>query len=80
MQNLGMLALENGKAVSAKGGRWKVSSYMKDSIAHSIGAVPGQVQQIMNSFKMTQQKLNDVKMILRCEDHLHQAMQFKYAW
>ncbi len=80
MQNLGILALENGKAVSAKGENRKVSSYKKDSIAHSIGAVPGQMQQIMNSFEMTQQKLNDEKMILRCEDWLHQAMQLKYAW
>ncbi len=44
MQNLGFFALENGKAVSAKGGNRKVSSYKKDSTAHSIGAVPGQVQ------------------------------------
>jgi hypothetical protein len=80
MQNLGIFAVENGKAVSAKGGGWKVSSYKKDSIAHSIGAVPGQGHQIMNSFEMTQQKLNNEKMILRCEDHLRQAMQLKNAW
>jgi hypothetical protein len=80
MQNLGILAMENGKAVSAKGGNRKVSSYTKDSIAHSIGAVPRKVQQIVNSFEMTQQKLNDEKMILRCEDQLRQAMQLKYAW
>jgi hypothetical protein len=80
MQNPGIFALENGKTVSAKGGGWKVSSYKKDSITHSIWAVPGQVQQIMNSFEMTQWKLNNEKMILRCEDHLCQAMQLKYAW
>ena len=33
----------------------------------------------MNSFDMTQQKLNDEKMILRCEDHLRQAKQLKYS-
>jgi len=82
MQNLGIFALENGKALSAKakGGEWTLSSLKKDSIAQSIGAIPGQVQQIMNSFELTRQKLNDEKMLLRCEEHLCQATQLKYAW
>jgi hypothetical protein len=80
MQNLGIFALENRKALSAKGGEQTLSSLKKDSIAQSIGAVPSQVQQIMNSFKLTQQKLNNEKMLLRCEGHLHQATQLKYAW
>jgi hypothetical protein len=80
MQNLGIFALENGKALSAKGGERTLSSLKKDSIAQSIGAVPGQVQQIMNSFELTQQKLNNEKMLLRCEEHLRQATQLKYAW
>jgi len=69
------------RADSAKeqGGRKALTS-KKDSIAQSIGAVPRQVQQIMNSFERTQQKLNDEKMILRCEEHLRQAVQLKYAW
>jgi hypothetical protein len=80
MQNLGIFVLENGKAHSAKGGEHTVSSLKKDSIAQSIEAVPGQVQQIMNLFELTQQKLNNKKMILRCEEHLCQAAQLKYAW
>jgi hypothetical protein len=81
MQNLGVFALENGRADSAKGrGGRKALTSKKDSIAQSIGAVPRQVQQIMNSFERTQQKLNDEKMILRCEEHLRQAVQLKYAW
>ena len=80
MQNLGIFALENGKAESVKRGGRKVFTSNKDSIAQSIGAVPRQVQQIMNSFERTQQKLNDEKMILRCEEHLRQAVQLKYAW
>lgn len=79
MQNLGIFALENGRAESAKGGGRNASSSKKDSIAQTIGAVPRQVQQIMNSFEMTQQKLNDEKMILRCEDQLRQAKQLKYS-
>ena len=79
MQNLGIFALENGRAESAKGGGRKASSSKRDSIAQTIGAIPRQVQQIMNSFDMTQQKLNDEKMILRCEDHLRQAKQLKYS-
>jgi hypothetical protein len=42
MQNLDIFALENGKAQSAKGGEHTVSSLKKDSIAQSIGVVPGQ--------------------------------------
>jgi hypothetical protein len=80
MQNLGIFALENGRAESAKGGGRKAFTLKKDLIAQSIGAVPGQVQQIMNSFERTQQKLNNEKMILRCEEHLRQAVQLKYAW
>jgi hypothetical protein len=57
----------------------KWNADMGDSIASTIGAISKQVQQIMNSFDMTQQKLNDEKMILRCEDHLRQAKQLKYS-
>ncbi len=49
-----------------------------DSIVQSIGAIPSQVPQIMNSFELTQQ--NNKKMLLRSEEHLHQATQLKYGW
>jgi hypothetical protein len=57
-----------------------LSSLKKDSIAKSIGAVPSQVQLIMNSFELTQLKLNNKKMLLGCEEHLQQATQLKHAW
>jgi hypothetical protein len=56
MQNLGIFALDDEKAQSAKGGERTVSSLKKDSIVQSIEAVPVQVQQIMDSFELTQQK------------------------
>ena len=64
MQNLGIFALENGKTQSTKGGGRMLSSLKKDSIAKSIGAVPSQVQLIMNSFELTQLKLNNKKCYL----------------
>jgi hypothetical protein len=53
MQNLVIFALENGQAQSVMG-RWqKVFSSKKDLIAQFIGAVPGQVKQIIDSFEIT---------------------------
>ena len=80
LQNLGNFGLVNRKALPTKGGGQGTESSLKiDSIAQSIGAIPSQIQHIMDAFELNQGVQNAKKMLLRCKEHLHQAKLFKYS-